>query len=118
MSKHSRERASQRYNIELSYADEKNIIEALKQGRGIPLDIDSGEKNKKFAYVVYKNIPLKVLYERSNAKGIKNIITIYPFDTEEYNEVQRQIFDGHIGMAIKFLKANGYIVYKRGQKCM
>ena len=78
MSKHSRERASQRYNLNLSYADEKNIIEQLKQGKGIPLNIDSGEKNKKFAYVVFNNIPLKVLYERSNAKGIKNIITIYP----------------------------------------
>lgn len=113
MSKHSRERASQRYNVELSYADEKNIIEQLRQGRGLPLNIDSGENNKKFAYVVYKNIPLKVLYERSNAKGIKSIITIYPFDCEEYNEVQRQIFDTHIEMAIKFLKANGYIVYRR-----
>lgn len=113
MSKHSRERASQRYNLNLSYADEKNIIEQLKQGKGIPLNIDSGEKNKKFAYVVFNNIPLKVLYERSNAKGIKNIITIYPFDCDEYNEVHRQVFDTQIEMAVNFLKTNGYIVYRR-----
>ena len=113
MSKHSLERIKQRYNLELTCADENNIISLLKQGKGIPLDIETGEPKKKFAYVVYKNLPLKVLYEKSNKKGIKNIITTYPLDVDEYNEVQQRDFEFMLDSSIKFLKKNGYIVYKR-----
>ena len=113
MSFHSRERAQERYNIELSPSDEVNIINILRSGRGIPLSTDSKSPNRKFAYVLYKNIPLKVLYEVSNNKGVKNIITTYPFDVDEYNKVQQEAFDNYIDMAIKFLQKNKYIVYKR-----
>lgn len=113
MGKHSLERIQERYNLDLGYSDEANIISLLKQGKGIPLDIDTGDKKKKFAYVLYKNIPLKVLYEKSCGKGIKSIITTYPLDVDEYNEVHKQSFDTLIDAAIKFLKKSGYIVYRR-----
>lgn len=115
MGKHSLERIQQRYNLELTYADETNLISLIKQGKGIPLDIDSGDPKKKFAYVVYKNLPLKILYEKSN-KGVKHIITTYPLDVDEYNEVQQRDFDFMIDSSIKFLKKNGYIIYKRERK--
>lgn len=112
MTKHSRERAQQRYNIELSKADECNIINILRSGRGIPLDTDTKEEDLSFAYVKYNNIPLKVLYSQTENRGVRSIITVYPFNVEEYNEAQEQFFQEQIKIAIKFLERNGYTVTK------
>ena len=57
-----------------------------------------------------------VLYERANKGGVKQIITVYPFDAEEYNKVMQLQFDSKIDLAIQFLKKNKYIVYKRKGK--
>lgn len=116
MTNHSRERAQQRYNLELSQADETNIMNILRSGRGIPLNNETKSDDKKFAYVTYKNIPMKVLYAWSRIKGVKSIVTAYPFDVEEYNRVQQETFDDQIKMAIKFLQKNNYIVYKKPYK--
>lgn len=115
MTKHSRERALERYNIQLSKADEIAIIDKIKTNLHTPLDIPAKEENMKFAYIVHNNIPLKVLYLRSN-KGVKEIITVYPFDVDEYNKVMQEEFNKKIEAAIKFLKKNKYIVYRRKEK--
>lgn len=114
MSRHARERAQQRYNIDLSKTDEKNILFLLNTGRGIPLDQESKDPLREFAYVHYNNIPLKILYEKDERDVVKAIVTTYPFDVDEFNTVNKNKFESQIEMAIKFLKKNNYIVYKKG----
>lgn len=116
MTQHAQERALERYNINLSKRDEYAIIEQIRNNAHTPLNLPTTGNNRKFAYVVYKNIPLKVLYERANKGGVKQIITVYPFDAEEYNKVMQLQFDSKIDLAIQFLKKNKYIVYKRKGK--
>ena len=53
----------------------------------------------------------KSYYDKN--KGVKSIITTYPLDVDEYNEVQQKDFEFMLDSSIKFLKKNGYIVYKR-----
>lgn len=113
MSKHSQKRALERYNLSLTKKEEQEIIELIRENKIIALGTSEENKNLKFAYVVYNHIPLKVLYERSNKYGVKNIITIYPFDADEYNNLLKNDFQQKIDIAIKFLKRNGYIVYMR-----
>lgn len=116
MSKHSRERAYERYNIELSKKAEKDIMQIIKNNEHTILyPSEQDPKHKKFCYITYKNKPLKVLYKRTNKGGVSQIITVYPFDVEEYNNAKEQEQIEKINGAIKLLKDNGYIVYKR--KC-
>ena len=122
MTKHSKERAKERYNLELTNNDEQNIIELIKQNKGIYLGQSTNDKHMHFAYVHYKHIPIKVLYLKTKS-GVKQIITIYPFDVDEYNAMVEQqkkqkeeTFEQDIQFAINFLKTNGYIVYKKINK--
>ena len=120
MSRHARERATQRYNIDLSYSDERNILAKLRTGNCIPIDCETNDENRYFAYVVYKNIPLKILYEENAENGkIDAIVTTYPFDVDEYNTEEGKFHENRIKLATEFLKANGYTVFKRGKakKC-
>lgn len=112
MSKHYQDRALQRYNIQLTKTDELKILEKIKNNQIISLEASKNDKNRKFCYVEYNNIPLKILYQRTN-KGPTAIVTAYPFDVEEYNTLMQEIFENKINNAITFLKRNGFIVYKR-----
>ena len=119
MSKHSRERAKERYNIELTKKDEQNIVEIIKQNKAIYLRQSESDKRMHFAYIHYKHIPIKVLYLKTKS-GVKQIVTTYPFDVDEYNamiekqkKIKEEVFEQDIQFAINFLKTNGYIVYKR-----
>ena len=56
MGTHARERLQQRYNVELSRRDERAIIAMVNKGEFIPVDMDAHEKDRKFAYVKYKNM--------------------------------------------------------------
>lgn len=114
MGKHAIERTKQRYNMDLSYKDEKSIMTLIKNGRSIPLDLPTDNDNVHFAYVVYNNIPIKVLYSEWEDTGkIRSIVTAYPLDVDEYNRVTRESLDDRIRMAKEFLQANKYVVYKR-----
>ena len=116
MTAHARERAVQRYNIDLSFDEERKIIHKLRRGECIHLKDDAYQDNMYFAYVIYNNIPLKVLYQENEEKGkINKIITVYPFDTDEYNNAEAKRFKDKIKLAIDFLKANGYEVSKRSE---
>lgn len=117
MSRHARERATQRYNIELSFDDERKVIHKLRRGECIHLKTDAYQDDMYFAYVIHNNIPLKVLYKESENKGkINKIITVYPFDTDEYNEAKAKQFKNKVQLAIDFLKANDYTVVKGDTK--
>ena len=115
MTKHSRERALERYNIKLSRKDEAEILEMIRNNQVLPLGSCESDNKKKFAYVVFNHIPLKVLYSRSNKRPL-NIITVYPFDADEYNSLMYEDFNNKINNAVAFLKRNGFIVYKRKEK--
>lgn len=115
MTKHSKNRAMERYNLDLTYSDEKKILKLINEGNCIFLDADAKEPDKIFVYLLYKNIPLKLLYVEGMNGEAAEIITAYPFNVEEYNEVSRAEFNAHLKNAIKFLQKNGYIVFKRGK---
>lgn len=114
MGKHSIERVRQRYNMELSYRDEMNIKNMIKNGRVFPLEQRPDNENMYFAYALYKNIPLKILYSTWEDTGkVRGIVTTYPFDVDEYNELTGKEIEDHIMIAKKFLEANGYEVTKK-----
>ena len=114
MSKHSKDRTMERYNLELSYSDEKKIIRLLNEGKGTYLNMETDDPTRKFAYLLYKNIPLKLLYAEDLNGRVTEIVTAYPFDVEEYNEVSAQEFNSYVDYAAQFLKKNGYVVFKKG----
>ena len=116
MTQHARDRATQRHNIDLSFDEERKVIHKLRRGECIHIKGDAYSENMYFAYVIHNNIPLKVLYKESESKGkINKIITVYPFDTDEYNNAKAKQFKDKIQLAIDFLKANGYKVSKEGE---
>ena len=114
MGKHSLQRIKERYNLNLTYTDEYNIIGLLKQGRCIFLEEKGKEFNQRFAYVEYRNLPLKVLYARMK-NGAIQLITTYPLDVDEFNEVKQKEFESSIQKCMSFLKTNGYVIYKKHQ---
>lgn len=117
MGKHSKERIYERYNLELSEGDERQILSNINYGNFLPIYQETSDtKHLKFAYIKFNKIPIKVLYRCSNKGNATNIITAYPLDVEEYNKLMADRTKKEIESSIKFLKLNGYIVYKRGEK--
>lgn len=123
MSKHAKERGIQRYNIELSKEDQKTILGYINTNQYYPVCEPTRSKNRFVCYVRFKHVPLKVVYATNKYNFATSIITLLPLNVEEYNEImnnflesQNEKFDDNISLCIKFLKANGYIVYKRGEK--
>lgn len=117
MSKHSQERIEQRYNLTLTKSDERLILSYINSGKYLSVPIQTDEPAKKrFAYVKFRHIPIKVLYANSTNNNAHAIITAYPLDVDEYNELNELRVKKDIENCIKFLKLNGYIVYKRGEK--
>ena len=113
MSIHSRERASERYNIELSEADERSLLGYINNGQCFKVNQESSKANTAICYVRFRKIPLKVVYLVDKNKKAVNIITTLPFNGEECNKVVQERWERDISNNIKFLKANGYIVYKK-----
>ena len=89
---HPQERALQRYNKELRFIDLKNITELIRLNQHMIVGLAPKGKGRIFCYVTYNNIPYKVLYERQETQ-IK-VITIYPFDVDEYNELLEKQKEG------------------------
>lgn len=117
MSKHSIQRTYERYNIELNKNDEKYILGMINSGQAFLLPITNLERKKtRFAYVKFKKIPIKVLYSYSNSNHAVSIVTVYPLDVDEYNHLLEEKTQQDIENCIKFLKINGYIVYKKKSK--
>ena len=121
MSKHAQERSQERYNIELTFEDEKTILGQINHNQYFPIYENTNAKDRLVCYVRFKHIPLKVVYVINKNNYATAIVTILPLNVEEYNEVmtkflatQNKKFDTDIDYCIKFLKSNGYVVYKRG----
>ena len=114
MGRHAQSRTQERYNMSLSFRDEKNIINIIKNGRALHLDLPTKSEGTHFAYVLYKNIPLKVLYSEFEDTGkVRGIVTTYPLDVDEYNELTGCDLVDKIELAKQFLQANKYVVYRK-----
>lgn len=110
---HSIARALERYNQEYTKHDIDCIKALIMQGKSIPVpELKTNSKSRHFHYVKHKKIPIKVLYANSRNGYDSNVITIYPLDVDEYNKKveERKIYE--IERAIRFLKENGYVIYK------
>ena len=117
MGKHALERTQQRYNMELSYNDEENIKAMIRNGRAIHIDEPTNDEDKHFAYVIYKNIPIKVLYVNWELTSkLKSIVTVYPLDVDEYNKAVEESFKDRIELTKLFLESNKYTVSKKDNK--
>ena len=79
---HTKKRAEQRYNLNLTKVDEDLIVAKIMRGECLYLRND-GENE--FHYVKHKNLPVKILYN----PDYRMIITPYPFVTEEYNLLEK-----------------------------
>lgn len=113
MSGHSRERACERYNLELTKGDERAVLGYINAGQCIQLALRSKKENTAICYVKFKKIPMKVVYLMDLKQKAYQIITILPFDADEFNRVVQEEMEKDIENNIKFLKSKGYIVYKR-----
>ena len=83
---HPQERAIQRYNKELTRLDLNNMASLIANNEHMIIGPASNNPKRIFCYLKYNNIQFKVLYQRFQ-KSIK-IITIYPFDPDEYNKLE------------------------------
>ena len=104
---HAQERAESRYNKELTLNDIKGLQKQIQNGNHVIVGHTKDDEDKIFAYIEYHHIPYKVLYTKQEGK-IK-IITMYPFDVDEYNKA---VENRKIKNCIKYLREHGYIVYK------
>lgn len=107
---HAQERAQQRYNKELTEKDMMNIQKSIIANQHTPLYSAPDDAKKKFCYLVYNHIPYKILYKMQKKQC--RLITIYPFDVDEYNDIQEQKRKQKIEKAIEFLTREGYTVCK------
>ena len=107
---HAQERALQRYNKDLTMLDMNNIIKIIQNNQHTPLGCRKEDKNKKFCYLKYNHIQYKILYKINKKKC--RIITIYPFDVDEYNNIEEQKKLERIQKAISFLEKEGYTICK------
>lgn len=101
---HPQERALQRYNKELELSDIINIAKIIHRGEHMIIGPAAKGPGRMFCYVTYNNIPYKTLYDRVDDKEDNRvrIITIYPFDADEYNELlQQKEYGGGIDYLVK-----------------
>lgn len=113
--KHLEERSFERYNVEISAAEEKQLIDSIKNREILYIGKSEKDDSRHFAYVKLNHIPFKVLYHKSKRKHI-HIVTVYPFDADEYNSLLAAKQEAKINSAINLLKREGYIVYRRKKK--
>ena len=71
----------------LSKKDEYNIIEMINNGNCYQLEPDLRHRNRGKCYVVYNHIPLKLVYATNNEDKAISLVTMLPFDVEEFNEI-------------------------------
>ena len=109
------QRIKERYNLELEDKDKKYIIGQVNSGNCLTV---TKENSKKVihAYVKIKKIPIRAICAVNNKGVAIEVITALPFNVEEYNQLLAEQEQKDIENCIKYLKTNGYIVYKRNKK--
>ena len=116
MTVHAHDRAGQRYNQDVPITDLSCM--AFEITKGNSFFIEKIDKFMSFHYVLLRNIPYKVLFStrrRMSDKTYQNkpsIITVYPFDADEYNRITKDYQDRRINDNIEELKHLGYKIFK------
>lgn len=88
MSIHALERIFQRYNKDLTWADIRNIVKAIKEDKCV--FIDAANNDCVIVLIDYEHIPLKLVYSATrDHKGA--IVTALPLDIDEWNSNLSQI---------------------------
>ena len=119
MTGHALDRIEERYNVVLNYKDLEAIIKQIQ--RGETLYVSERESiTRCFHYVKYNHIPYKVLYQKPHKRVRAKIVTVYPFDVDEYNELLK-IHEQEKELKIikrftEYLNTKGYVVYKEGEQ--
>lgn len=84
MTKHALERLQFRYNQHFDWTDLHNIVKGIRNNKCYILS--PGEApNSIVVLVVYKNIPMKLVYGARRNKKNESIITALPIDVDEFN---------------------------------
>ena len=87
MSIHALERMEQRYNKNYTFEDLRTIRKNLKEGKIVGESFKpKNDTGNLLAYTIYGHIPMKVLYNPENY----HIITVFPFDFNEYDKLQNK----------------------------
>lgn len=88
MTNHAKQRAEQRYNTFLNKKDRKKILKMITHNKCYPLEYENLHyKNRRLCYVVFNHIPLKIIYAISKNNRAVALVTMLPFDVEEFNEI-------------------------------
>lgn len=78
---HALERINERYGNKFTIADINIITTLIKKGLYLEIVKDFVNRDKITILLRYNNTPLKIVYSKEN----KRIITVLPFDVDEYN---------------------------------
>lgn len=88
MTSHAQERAEQRYNTHLSKRDKRSILSLINEGSCYNLEYPyTHYKDRRTCYVLFNHIPLKIIYAFNRKNKAVALVTILPFDVDEYNEI-------------------------------
>ena len=109
MNEHLRERLGGRYNNNnYSQTMHKEMKKQIITGKALFVSKSSKTSKRSIYYCKYNHIPYKVVYDfKSNS-----IVTVLPFDSDEYNTLKEEKLQKDIQDAISLLKHHKYIVYK------
>ena len=84
MTKHALDRLQFRYNQQFNWGDINKIVKGIRQGKCYILR--PGEAiDSIVVLVIYKNIPMKLVYGNRSSNSGKSIITALPIDVDEFN---------------------------------
>ncbi len=78
---HALERINERYGNKFTIADINIITTLIKKGLYLEIVKDFVNRDKITVLLRYNNTPLKIVYSKES----KGIITVLPFDVDEYN---------------------------------
>lgn len=109
MTLHAVKRCQERYNIYLSKRELDNVIMQVLTSQAIYIGKAKGSKTKKLYYAKVNNIPIKVLCNWADFR----IISVFPFDTDEYNLLRDKKRTQKEIEAIALLNRLGYNIENR-----
>lgn len=111
MTFHAIKRGQQRYNLDLTKGDINTIVSQIINGEAIYVCNAKGSK-KKIYYAKINKVPVKVLCNWSDFK----IISMFPFNADEYNMLKEQRWLDKEKDAVAFLNKLGYNIPNRFEK--
>lgn len=82
MTLHALQRLKERYNLNLNFDDLVTIIKAIKNDYGVIIKMSGVQMT---LWVLYGHCPIRLVYDTLS----ENIVTVLPFDVDEYNKLPK-----------------------------